>query len=354
MKATAAKYRDVLKETASEWMEDNAMRLAAALAYYTVFSLAPLMLAAIGIAGLVFGHEAATGKIFAELNSVAGPRVASAVQEMVAAADKPAAGYGAALLGFAMGLFGASGVFGELMGSLNQIWGVTTQSGGGIWLWIKGRFLSIGMVMGVCFLLLVSLLANTMLATVIDYGFSHFAAAALIGQVVTFVLSLGLVMVLFACMFKFLPATHVEWRDVWPGAGVTALLFTLGKFGLEQYLARSDPASGYGAAGALALLLVWVYYSAQIFFFGAEFTEVYARRMGSRLGQPAPSSRTAEEAKVSPDQLSASGVKPQAPEQAESNPHSILTAATGLAALAIIGWLNRSIPGPEPRRSFPK
>lgn len=278
-----------MKETFQEWQNDNAMRLAAALAYYTVFSFAPLMLASISVAGLVFGDQAATGKIYTELHSVAGPQVAASVQEMVQAADKPATGFMGAALGFLMGLFGASGVFGELMGSLNQIWGVKPPEEGGIWLWIKGRFLSIGMVMGVCFLLLVSMIANAFLTTVTSYGLSWMPGVNVIGQVLSFVVSFVFVTALFAAMFKFLPKTPIQWRDVWTGGAVTALLFTLGKFGLEQYLARSNPASGYGAAGALALILVWVYYSAQIFFFGAEFTEVYARRLGSRANHPAPS-----------------------------------------------------------------
>ena len=283
MSSIIRKLPGLLKETAVEWQEDNAMRLAAALSYYTVFSLAPLMLAAISVAGLVFGEEAATGKIFAQLNSTLGPAVAESVQQMVQSARQPSLGYAGAILGFLMGLFGASGVFGELMDSLNSIWGVEKAQGNGIWLWIKGRFLSIGMVMGICFLLLVSLILNAFLGAVGAYGFGWVpAGAAVIGQIGSFVFSFGFVTVLFAAMFKFLPRTSILWRDVWTGACVTAFLFTLGKFGIEQYLARADVASGYGAAGALALLLVWVYYSAQIFFFGAEFTEVYSRRMGSR------------------------------------------------------------------------
>ena len=279
----------LLKESVDEWLTDNAMRLAAALAYYTVFSLAPLMLAAIAAAGLIFGEEAASGKIFEELHTVVGPRVAASVQEMVEAADKPAAGITGAVLGTLMGLFGASGVFGELMGSLNLIWGVREEAGGGVWKWVRGRFLSIGMVMGVCFLLLVSLLANTFLGLVMEHSFRRMPGAEVIGQTLSFLFSFGFVTALFAAMFKFLPGTRIEWRDVWTGAAVTALLFTLGKFGLEQYLMRSDPGSAYGAAGALALLLIWIYYSAQIFLFGAEFTEVFSRRLGSRRGEPAPS-----------------------------------------------------------------
>lgn len=260
------------------------MRLAAALAYYTVFSLVPLVLAAIAVSGLIFGNEAATGKIFQELQGSVGPVVASAVQEIIDSQNEPAKNYVGAILGFLMGLLGASGVFGELKNSLNEIWEVPAEEGNGIWIWIRGRFFSIGMVMGVCFLLLSSLLLNSFLAVAGKAGFGWIPPqAAVIGQAISLLLSFGFVTVLFAAMFKFLPRTVVLWRDVWVGAAVTALLFTLGKFGLEIYLARAGVASGYGAAGALAVLLVWVYYSAQIFFFGAEFTKVYSKRYGSRV-----------------------------------------------------------------------
>lgn len=359
MKSLSRRLPGLLKETANEWSNDNAMRLAAALAYYTVFSLAPLMLAAISISGLVFGDEAASGKIYTELNHAAGPTIAAAVQEMVQAADKPVAGIGGALLGFALGLFGASGVFGELMGSLNQIWGVKAREGNGIWIWIRGRFLSIGMVMGVCFLLLVSLLANAMLGAAMGYGLSHLPGVALLGQLLTFVLSFAFVTALFAAMFKFLPDTRIEWRDVWTGAAVTAFLFTLGKFALEQYLARASVASGYGAAGTLAVLLVWVYYSAQIFLFGAEFTEVYSRHLGSRTAEPAPSEVMAAPAgpAVQPDvsQQSLTGAvngwhsgkgRPSDPEMGakagELEPRlSVVPVATTIALAVVAGLFTR-------------
>lgn len=322
----------IFKETAKEWSDDNAMRLAAALAYYTVFSLTPLMLAAIGLSGLIFGEEAAAGKIYAELHSVAGPSVASSVQDMIQAADKPSTGYLATIFGFAVGLFGASGVFGELMGSLNQIWGVPTEAGGGVRAWIKGRFLSVGMVMGVCFLLLVSLVANTLLARITASGLAHIPGALVLGQSSAFLISFGFVTVLFAAMFKFLPKTPIEWRDVWTGALATAFLFTLGKFGLEQYLARSNAASGFGAAGALAVLLVWVYYSAQIFFFGAEFTEVYARRMGSRSKHPAPADVREQTAAAALPLSSA----PDEGTSAAAPPKIGLSTIAGLAAWLVI------------------
>ena len=281
----------LLKETAAEWIADNAMRLAAALAYYTAFSLAPLLLAAISIAGLIFGGEAASGKIYAELGTAVGPSIAGAVQEMVAAASKPSTGITGTILAFALALFGASGVFGELMSSLNQIWGSEVEKGGGIMRWIRGRFLSIGMVMGVCFLLMVSMVTSSVLTAIGSFGIPGLAGGAVLLWILNQLLSLGVTTVLFSAMFKYLPATRIEWRDVWVGGAVTAVLFSVGKLGLEQYVARAAPASSFGAASALALLLVWVYYSAQIFLFGAEFTEVYARRLGSRFRHSAPRHR---------------------------------------------------------------
>lgn len=275
----------LIEETIDEWQEDNAMRLAAALSYYTVFSLAPLLLAAIAIAGLVFGHEAATGKIYDQLHQFVGTSVAQSMQEVVQAADKPSSGFNAAVIGFMLGLFGASAVFGELIDSLNHIWGVKQKKGRGIIRWVIGRLFSIGMVMGVCLLLLASIVLNTVLGAITEYGLGEKVEQALIGQSISFVISIGFTTLLFSALFKFLPKTKILWSDVWTGGALTALLFTLGKFGLEQYLARSNPGSGYGAAGALAVILIWVYYSAQIFFFGAEFTRVYARRFGSYKGR---------------------------------------------------------------------
>ncbi len=340
----------LLKETLKEWQSDNAMRLSAALSYYTVFSLAPLMLAAIAIAGMVFGQEAASGRIFEDLRTSVGPTVAASVQEMVQSAHKPSTGYFSAIIGFLLGLFGASGVFGELMGSLNQIWGVKEGEGAGIMGWIKSRFLSIGMVMGVCFLLLVSLVISTVFTTVAQYGLSRLPGAAVLGQILSFVISFALVTVLFAAMFKFLPKTRIEWRDVWTGAAVTAFLFTVGKFGLEQYLARAEVASGYGAAGALVLLLVWVYYSSQIFFFGAEFTEVYARRLGSRFAEPAPSENR------DPDAIPGMGSRPASVTAGAAygnadGQNGLASYRPSLAAVVIVslGWLLMKRNGRPPK-----
>ena len=213
--------------------------------------------------------------------------MASAVQELVLAASKPASGIWGTILSFILVLFGASGVFGELKDSLNIIWKAAPKEGNGIWMWIRGRFLSIGMVLGICFLLLVSLVLNAGLGVVGKYGMDLVPGAPIIMEIIGMCLTLFFVTTLFACMFKYLPDTRVSWKDVWIGSVVTAILFTLGKSGLEIYISRAGVASQYGAAGALALVLVWVYFSAQIFLMGAEFTQVYADEEGSRANATA-------------------------------------------------------------------
>lgn len=275
---------DLFKESFQEWRKDNAMRLAAALAYYTAFSLAPLMLVVISVAGLVLGREAASGQVYQEMNSFVGPRVAEVLQELVKAAKDPETSVFGLVGALALALFGASGVFGELKDSLNIIWGVQPRSGSGVWNFLRGRGLSILMVFGVCALLLASTLLSSFLHAVLEHGPNRFPGFALLAQLLTIAVSLALVTALFAMIFKWLPDAEVQWRDVLTGAFFTAVLFTLGKSGLEIYFAKAAVASSYGAAGGLALILVWIYYSAQIFFFGAEFTEVYARRHGSRQG----------------------------------------------------------------------
>ncbi len=278
----------LLKETAREWSNDNAMRLAAALAYYTVFSLAPLLLAAIAISSMIFGQEAASGRIFLELKTAIGPSAATAVEDLAKAAAKPSTGIPGTILSLGLALFGASGVFGELKESLNQIWGIKPPSGGGVLAWIRGRFLSIGMVMGVCFLLLVSMGLSAFLTTLTERAVPGGATGSVVMLIATQLFSLAAVTLLFAAMFRYLPYTRIAWKDVWVGGAFTAVMFNLGKFGLEQYVARAAPASSFGAASSLALILVWVYYSAQIFLFGAEFTEVYARHHGTRQTRSAP------------------------------------------------------------------
>jgi membrane protein len=277
--------RTLLRETFSEWLNDRAPRLGAALAYYTVFSLAPLLIIVIAIAGLVFGEAAARGQIVGQIEDVVGPEGARALQTMLANARQPGAGLLATLLGIAMLLVAASGLVVELQDALNTIWAAPPRPGLGVLAVIKDRAVSLALVIGIGFLMMVSLTLSAALAAVVKF-FAHllpgtvYVAYAL--QAFTFILSVGVVTILFAAIYKFLPDVTVAWRDVWIGAAATALLFTIGEFLVALYLGRSTVGSPYGAAGSLVVLLVWVYYSAQILFLGAEFTKVYAKHYGRR------------------------------------------------------------------------
>jgi len=277
------KIVQLLKDTVSDWQEDGASTLAAALAYYTVFALAPLLLIAISIAGLVLGQEAAQGQVRGQLDGVLGSDAAATIEEAVAASRNTDAGIIAAVIGFGSLFLSASGLFGQLQAALNTIWEVTPKPGGGILAMIKNRFLSMTMVLGIGFMLLVSLLLSAGLSALGGYFEGILPGGEIVWQAVNFVFSFLIITLLFAAIYKVLPDAEIAWRDVWVGAAVTSLLFTLGKFAIGLYLGRSSVGSTYGAAGSLLVLLVWVYYSAQILFLGAEFTQVYARMFGSRI-----------------------------------------------------------------------
>jgi len=284
-------WRDLpgmVREAFTDWKDDKAPRLGAALAYYTIFSLAPLLLIAVAIAGLAFGREAAQGRIVDEIGGLLGDSGAKAIQEMVASAREPAEGVLATLTGLAALLFGASGAFNELRQAMNTVWEVPEREGGGLKGLIKDRLLSFAMVVFIGFLLLVSLLASAALSAMGELTGGFMTERLHLLQVVNAVVSLGVVTVLFAMIFKFLPDAQpvVAWKDVWIGAFMTAILFTLGKVAIGLYLGRGTVGSAYGAAGSLLVILVWVYYAAQILFFGAELTQVYASRHGSRKAAP--------------------------------------------------------------------
>ncbi|HWL54131.1 MAG TPA: YihY/virulence factor BrkB family protein [Chthoniobacteraceae bacterium] len=274
----------LLKQTAEEWVRDRAPMLGASLAYYTVFSLAPLLIISISIAGLVWGDEAARGKIFEQLHHLIGEQGGKATQEMVqSAGSKPATGIIASITGLVTLLLGASGVFGQLQSSLNIMWEVEPKSGQGLLGFIRKRFLSFGFILVVGFLLLVSLILSAAITFLAESVGGVISGVEIIAHILNFAFSFGVVTALFALMFKFLPDAVIAWRDVWLGAVITAALFTIGKFALGFYLGTTSVASAYGAAGSLIVLLLWVYYSSQIFFFGAEFTQVWANRFGSRV-----------------------------------------------------------------------
>ena len=271
------KYLAMFKQTFTEFGEDKVPRLGAALAYYTIFSLAPLLLIAIAIAGLTFGREAAQGEIFGQLRGVLGANSAKMVQEMVANAAKPKQGTLATIIGVITLILGASGVFGQLKDALNTIWDVKPKKNRGIMGLIKDRFLSAAMVFGVGFLLLVSLVIDSAISALGKFAGSRLPGSETLWLVLQNIVALGVVTVLFAMLFRFLPDLKIEWRDVWLGAGLTSVFFLVGKIALGIYFGKSAVGSSYGAAGSLVLVLLWVYYSAQILLFGAEFTQVYAR-----------------------------------------------------------------------------
>ena len=274
---------DVLKQTVREWLDDKAPRLGAALAYYTIFSIAPIIIVIIGIAGLWFGHQAAQEQIFTQLSGLVGEKGADAIQGMLQAADKPRTGLIATIIGIVTLIFGATGVFIQLQDALNTIWEVKPKPGQGIKGFIRHRLLSLAMVFGIGFLLLVSLVVSAALAAAGKWFEGIMPGGEEIWHAVNFFLSFVVIAALFTLMFKYLPDVKVSWKDVWLGGMITALLFTVGKFALGFYLGRSSVTSAYGAAGSLVIVLLWVYYSAQILFFGAEFTQVYANRFGKKL-----------------------------------------------------------------------
>jgi membrane protein len=279
----------LLKESAVAWSDDYAPSMGAALAYYTLFSLAPLLVIVIAIAGLVFGNDAASGQIHAQLRGLIGNDGAIAVQGLLRSASEPAGSIAASIVGVSMLLLGATSVFGELQSALDRIWRVPSDPDSyGIRELLRTRLLSFGMILTIGFLLLVSLVVSAVLSAAGEWWGPALAGWESMLQAVNFGASFVIVTVLFGMIYKLLPRVEVAWRDVWLGAAVTALLFTLGKYLIGLYLGKSTIASGFGAAGSLVALLVWVYYSAQIFLFGVEFTWVYAHRCGSMVGNPEP------------------------------------------------------------------
>ena len=272
----------LVKQTFQEWLQDKAPQLGAALAYYTVFSLAPLILVLLSIVGVIFREDPAGAwtKITQQMSYFLDPSAMEVVQSIAQKASQPGKSTIATIIGIALALFGASGVFGQLQDALNTIWGVKAKPGRGIWGFLRNRFLSFAMVGGICFLLLVSLAIEALLK-----GFSHYVQSLLPGGMVIalavyLVFDFTVVVLLFAMIFKFLPDVKIQWRDVWIGAVITAILFGLGKWLLGFYLGSGAAGSAYGAASSLITLLLWVYYSSQILLFGAEFTQVYAQQAG--------------------------------------------------------------------------
>lgn len=293
----------IAKDAALAWSADNASRLSAALAYYAIFSLAPLLVIVIAIVGLIFGEEAARNQIAGEMSGWVGPDAARTIQDAVAAMSSKAASTTALIIGFATLLFGASTFFGELKNALNEIWGVAIKPGTPIVTLIRDRILSFSMVLSIGFLLLVSLVVSSVVAAFSTWLAANLPLPASVWKVLDFLLSVTVITALFAMIFKRLPNVLLRWKDVLPGALLTALLFSFGKSLIAWYLGSSSAASPFAAAGSLIILLLWLYYASCILFLGAEFTKICTVRYGhpitpdkhATLVAPPPSTETLQE-----------------------------------------------------------
>jgi membrane protein len=280
---------DLLKAAAVNWVHDYAQSMGAALAFYTIFSIAPLLLIVISIAGMVFGEASARGEIFDQLNALLGPQGALAVQGLIESAGKPAESVLATAFGLILLYIGATSVFAELQDALDRIWRAPARIGHtGVWRFVRARLLSFGMILGIGFLLMVSLAFSAGLAALSRWWGPLFSGWETIARAIDLALGIVLATAVFAMIYKALPRVRVDWKDVWIGAAVTSLLFVTGKFLIGAFIGQSGIATGFGAAASLIVVLLWVYYSAQIFLFGAEFTWVYSHKYGSRKGSPSP------------------------------------------------------------------
>lgn len=288
-------WMNLFRDAFRAWNEDKALRLAAALAYYSVFSIAPLLVITIAIAGLVLDDEAASGRLYDAMKGYIGGQAAAGVQAMVESASKPKSGIIATVVGGATLLLGASGVLGQLKDALNTIWEVEVKKGVGFGFMIRSKFLNFGMVLVIGLLLLVSLLLSSFLTSLNQSFEQVLTLPAWVWTILASVVSLGVIATLFAMLFKILPDACIRWRDVWIGAFITAVLFELGKFALGWYLGRESTANAYGSAASVVLLILWVYYASCILLFGAEFTQVYAAATGHVI-KPSAYAQTAPEA----------------------------------------------------------
>jgi membrane protein len=276
----------LLRDAAVSWVDDYAPSMGAALAFYTLFSLAPLLLIVISVAGLVFGEQAARGEIMAQLSGLVGPQSARTVESILEELNRPGSGVTGTLVGVLVLLVGATTVFGELRDAMDRIWRAPAPPpGGGLLNLLKTRLLSLGLVLGIGFLLMVSLVVSAALAALSKWWAPWFGDVAVLAHLLDWIVSFGLIASIFAMIYKWVPRVRLAWRDVWIGATVTALLFIIGKTLIGLYIGRSGVASPFGAAASVVVLLLWVYFSAQIFLLGVELTWVYAQRHGSLKGR---------------------------------------------------------------------
>jgi membrane protein len=306
----------LLKQTVLEWIHDKVPALGAALAFYTIFSIAPMIIVTVAVVGFIFGPDAAQGRIATELQGLVGAESARTIQSMIERAGNRQDGTIATIIGLGTILFGSTIVFAQLQDALNTVWGVKRRPSRGIWGIVLDRLLSFAMVLAIGFLLLVSLLVSAGITALGGYLGRILTVPEEGLQTLNFVLSFGIITVLFAMIYKVLPDVRIKWSDVWIGAMVTALLFTIGKFLIGLYLGRSSVSSAYGAAGSFIVVLLWVYYSSQILLFGAEFTQVYANMFGSHI-HPVPGAIVEDKFKAARGDARAD-LDQQEPERAKS------------------------------------
>ncbi len=271
----------LLRDAVKSWSDDYAPSMGAAIAYYTVFSIAPLVLIVISVAGLVFGEEAARGEIIEQIAGMVGTDSAQTVESLLQTVNRPDAGLIGTLVGVGALLIGATTVFAELQTALDRIWRAPAQTSSSVWSLIRVRLLALGMILGIGFLLIVSLIVSAALSALGKWWAPWFGNVEVLAQALNFAVGFALITTLFAMIYKWIPRVHIAWSDVWVGAAITSLLFSIGKLLIGLYIGKSGVASPFGAAASLVVLLLWVYYSAQIFLLGAEFTWVYAHRHGS-------------------------------------------------------------------------
>lgn len=284
----------ITKETFGNFFSHQPFQLAAALSYYTMLSLAPLLLVVIGAAGMIFGEKAARGELVGKIGAMMGGQQAQAIQTMIAHAGRSNTDVISTIVGIVMLFIGATTVFGSLQVALNQIFGVkTAPDTNALWSLIRARLLSLGVVFGLGFVLLVSLLLSAAISGLHSYIGALFPGATILIRIVNILVSFGVILVVIAMIYKFLPAVNIAWRDVWIGAAVTTILFTIGKYVIGLYLGHASIGSSYGAAGSIVVLLVWVYYASLILFLGAEATRAYAERGGKEL-EPTQHARVIE------------------------------------------------------------
>ncbi|HSV18798.1 MAG TPA: YhjD/YihY/BrkB family envelope integrity protein [Casimicrobiaceae bacterium] len=309
------------RESASSWVDDFAPSMGAAIAYYTMFSIAPMLLIIIAIAGFFFGREAASEQLYAQIAGLVGDDGARAIQGLVDSASDPKDGMIATIISVVVLLIGATTVFAELQTDLDRIWKApAAKKDEGIWAMIRGRLLSLGLVVSMGFVMLVSLVISAALSALGSWWGGLFGELEWLLHLVNLLVSFAVITVMFALMYKILPRVSIGWHDVWIGAAVTALLFTIGKFLVGLYLGKASVASGFGAAGSFAVILVWVYYSAQIFLLGAEFTWVFAHRYGTRQGQDKPATAKEQGSTAKPATEGASASQPSTTPSAAGQP----------------------------------